>query len=102
MLPRPGYVRPGEAWEIQRVRVFIAGGRAANPGATATLYLGNAEEHLALDASLNAGEDASEYPNPIIVNAGEYLTVGFAAGTPGLVARATIQGVNYLLDERAG
>jgi hypothetical protein len=101
VLPRPGYVRPGEAWEVQRVRVFITGGRVANPLARAVLHLGNAEEHTALDASLNAGEDTAEYPSPIIVNAGEYLTTAFTAGNPGADARVTIQGVNYLLDEGA-
>ncbi len=99
LLPRPGYVLPGMAWEVQRLRVFIAGGRAANPAATATIHLGAAQAQNALDSSLNAGEDTAEYPTPIIVNAGEMVTVAFAAGLAGAVARATIQGVAYRLDE---
>lgn len=98
VLPRPGAVRPGEAWLIHRVRAFIVGGRLASPNAVATLYLGNAIDINALDATYNGGEDTAEYPNPLVVNAAEWLTLAWVGGNPGALARFTIQGENVLLE----
>lgn len=99
VLPRPGFVRPGEVWEIQRIRLFCVGGRAASPGARCVLYIGEPNDPNALDASFNAGEDVAEYHHPLILNAGEYLTAEFTGAAAVVLARFTIQGVNYLLGE---
>lgn len=89
----PPAASPGAEWRIERVRVFIDGGRAANPGAIATLYLNNPQLPSALDASQNAGEDTGEYPNPIILNSTDSMVVAWVGGNPGATARATIQGL---------
>jgi len=98
VLPRPGAVRGGEAWLIHRIRVFVAGGRAANPVAIATVYLGEPDEMNALDASQNGGEDTAEYWHPLVLNTGEYLTCAWVAGGGAFVARFTIQGENVLME----
>lgn len=98
VLPRPGQVRGGEAWLIHRVRVYIDGGRAASPLAVATLYLGEPDPINALDATYNGGEDTAEYPNPLILNTGEYLTLVWAAGALNTPARFTIQGENVIIE----
>lgn len=98
VLPRPGQVRGGEAWLIHRVYVYVVGGRIASPNAVATLYLGEPDDVNRLDATYNGGEDAAEYPNPLVLNTGEYLTLVWDGAAAGAVARFTIQGENVIIE----
>lgn len=88
-----GEIRVGQRWKIQRMLVQIAGEVAGNPNASIYVYLGIPEASNLLDGSDIGGFNVSELPNPLTMEAGDYLTFAWAAGTPGALATGMIEGM---------
>lgn len=86
--PVPTYTE----WRVERLSVSATGGTGTNQ-AQVRVYRGDAGADSRVEDSTYSGNlDTAEYPNPIRLRAGEYLTVAWAAGRPGASATARLAG----------
>lgn len=85
--PVPTYTE----WRVERLTVEATGG-AGTAQAQCRVYRGDAGSARVEDSTYAGNLDTAEYPNPIRLRSGEYLTVAWTLGRAGAAATARIVG----------
>lgn len=75
-------------WQIERIRATGSG--AGIP--ELTVYQGEVSVNRFLDGTGSGNNDVAEFPNPVQLQPGEFLTLRWEQGTPGGIVSVVVEG----------